>query len=327
MSWIEIDGAMGEGGGQVVRTAVSLSAITGQPLRITNVRAGRQKPGLQPQHLAAVEAAAGLCVAELKGAAVGSIFLEFAPTEPVKPGEFLVDIGTAGSTTLVAQTMLAPLWQAGGESQITIIGGTHNPLAPTFEYLREVYLETLRAFGWDASAKMVHAGFYPAGGGRIELTVRPATPRPIALTQPVPTRLRALVVQTLGRPDLANRVMTRMPEGTELGAVKASGGSGVALTLMASPHAAFSALGQKGLPMEAVGESAVSQYEAWAATGAPVDEHLADQLVLPAALTRGVSRWRTSNPTAHLTTVLKVVRMFLPVRTQLGDGGEVEVQG
>lgn len=161
---VEIDGARGEGGGQILRTSLALSLITGRPLRMRQIRAGRAKPGLRRQHLACVEAAARLCHAEVRGAVLGSQDLELVPGA-ITGGELVIDIGTAGSTTLVVQTILVPALAAGLPLRAVLRGGTHNPLAPPFEFLERVYLPHLRAMGADVSATLDRHGFASSGGG------------------------------------------------------------------------------------------------------------------------------------------------------------------
>lgn len=166
---IEIDGSYGEGGGQIIRSSMSLAAITGKPVTIQGVRAGREKPGLQPQHLMAVRSAARLCAAEVRGDAVGSMFLEFKPTQPVEAGDYRFDIGTAGSTALVIQTVFLPLSLADGPSTVTVTGGTHNPKAPSADYLQHVFFPAAREAGFESKFAWPRAGFYPAGGGEVNL--------------------------------------------------------------------------------------------------------------------------------------------------------------
>jgi len=161
---IAIDGSQGEGGGQILRTCVGLSAAMGIPVRIAAIRAGRERPGLRPQHLAAVRAAAAVCDAAVTGAELGSQELTFIPAEP-KAGQFRFDIGTAGSATLVLQTIIPALLTADGDSDVTVTGGTHNPLAPCFEYLRDVYAVLAGAANAQMYVEMARAGFYPSGGG------------------------------------------------------------------------------------------------------------------------------------------------------------------
>jgi len=335
-----IDGAHGEGGGQVVRTAVALSALTGAPLEVVNVRAGRGNPGLQAQHLTAVLAAAGLCGAEVRGAARGSVRFLFTPAGPVRAGEYGFDIGTAGAATLVAQTVLLPLAGAGGASRVTLTGGTHVPHAPPAEYLEAAYLPLLRRAGVEATWRSPAAGFYPRGGGRCELAIQ-GPPRPAALDLTERGRLlslRAFVITA----NLAEHVAARGAATVER-CLKAIGrrvtverrdlpspGPGAAVVLAAECEggaAAFTGLGERGRPMEAVAEAPCAEFLAWWESGAACDEHLADQLVLPLALAGGESAWTTPRVTEHLRTVLWVAGHFLDLEWSLDEpaGGPARV--
>ena len=177
---IEIDGARGEGGGQVLRTSLTLAAVLGQPLRVTRIRANRSRPGLMRQHLTAVQAMATVCDGEVGGAALGSDTIEFRPGK-LEAGNHHFAVGTAGSANLVLQTVIPALLTVAGESRITVEGGTHNFGAPAFEFLSESYAALLAMAGHDVSIELEAYGFYPAGGGRITATLRPA-PRPAAVT-------------------------------------------------------------------------------------------------------------------------------------------------
>ena len=180
---IEIDGAMGEGGGQVLRTALSLAMVTGRAFQLQNIRAGRAKPGLGRQHLTAVNAAAHISQARVTGNELGSTKLDFAP-RAIKAGEFTFNIGTAGSTILVLQTVLPALLQAERSSRVVIKGGTHNPAAPSFDFLSQTFLPLLRRMGANVEARLVRLGFVPAGGGCIEVDIdAPAQLIPIALNE------------------------------------------------------------------------------------------------------------------------------------------------
>lgn len=170
---IIIDGSIGEGGGQILRTALALSMVTGQPFRIENIRAGREKPGLLRQHLTAVNAAATICTATVDGAAIGSRELTFTP-EKAKPGEYTFSIGSAGSTTLVLQTVLPALLTADGPSSLTLEGGTHNPHAPPIDFLERTFLPLINRMGPTVTVTLERAGFYPAGGGRVVVKIQPA---------------------------------------------------------------------------------------------------------------------------------------------------------
>ena len=170
---LTIDGSFGEGGGQILRTALALSLVTGKPFRIDNIRAGRKNPGLLRQHLTAVNAATEISQAEVTGAGIGSRELTFAPGS-VESGDYAFAVGTAGSTTLVLQTVLPALLIADGKSQLILEGGTHNPFAPPFDFLEQAFLPLVNRMGPRVTAELERPGFYPAGGGRMRVTIEPA---------------------------------------------------------------------------------------------------------------------------------------------------------
>lgn len=333
---VHIDGSYGEGGGQIIRTSVSLAAITGKDVRIANIRAKRSKPGLQPQHLMAVKAAAELCDAELTGAAVGSTQLTFRPSGPVKVGEYRFEIGTAGSAPLVAQTVIMPLALTGQPCRVVVTGGTHNPMAPASDYLEYVYAPALREMGVSIAVSSTRAGFYPAGGGLLEIELTGSTSLfPIERLTRGPLQRLLAIVTTSGLSDqVFNRARTvveaRLPGVKVVHEDKPSNGAGAAVVLVAEHQggsAGFTALGEKGKPMERVAEEAIDLYEDWAGQDAPVDEHLADQIVLPAVFTTGESSWRTSEATEHLRTVLWLVEHFMPISFEYGQLVKIRPSG
>ncbi len=327
---VTIDGAQGEGGGQIIRTSLTLAALTGRPLALVRIRAGRRNPGLQAQHLTAARAAAALCDATLTGAELGSERLTFTPRAPVRAADHAFAIGTAGATTLVAQTALLPLALAGG-GRVQIEGGTHVAFAPTADYLSEVYLPALAAAGLDLTARLTRPGFFPRGGGLLELDVRAGHPRPLVretrgallgvharvLTSRLPTQVGERGADAL------QEALVGLPVPVTVEIVESEAASPGAAVLIVAATAAgpagFSALGERGKRMEDVALEAADALAAWLAHGAAVDEHLADQLVPVLALARGESRWTTWPVTEHLRTVLQVVQRFLPVEARLEE--------
>jgi RNA 3'-terminal phosphate cyclase (ATP) len=327
---VVVDGSAGEGGGQVLRTSLALSLCTGRAVRIANVRARRKRPGLLHQHLTAVQIAAEVGAAEVQGASLGSRAVEFRP-QAIGAGRYQRAIGTAGSTTLVAQTVLPALCCADAPSELVLDGGTHNPLAPPFDFLARTFVPALRAFGVVAEVELVRHGFQPNGGGCMRMTVRPGRPRPFdwhergavhglrarALVADLPASIGereiAVVRQKLGVPADRAEVAT------------ATNGPGNVLTIdVECEHATevFTAFGRLGHPAERVAAEAVRDAKAYLRHTAPVGEHLADQLVLFVALAGGGS-FRTSQPSTHLTTNARVIEAFLPVRFAIdacGDG-------
>ncbi|MBI3923555.1 MAG: RNA 3'-phosphate cyclase [Armatimonadetes bacterium] len=336
-----IDGSFGEGGGQILRTSLSLSVITGKPVEIVNLRAGRSKPGLQPQHLTSVRAAAALCNAEVTGDAVGSMRLTFTPTSPVQAGDYQFDIGTAGATTLVAQTVALPLCLARltGErasSSVTITGGTHVPHAPPAEYLSTVYTHALMFRAeMHTISRCDRAGYYPKGGGEIKLlTACQDTIKPVEFVERGEVKqLRAFIV-TSNLPDhvsergckTVQNFMKKLKLSAEvepLNRPAISPGAAVVITAECeNGFGGFTGLGKPGKRMEQVSLEACDAFAAWWRSGTACDEHLADQLVLPMALAEGDSRWTTPKITDHLRTVAFVVQQFLPVEVVLEESAD-----
>ena len=330
---IEIDGSYGEGGGQIIRTSVSLAAITGRAVRVFNVRARRTKPGLQPQHVMAVKAAAELCDARVKGDAVGSVQFEFRPGAEIRGRDYEFDIGTAGASGLVFQTVFLPLTAAGVDSRFTIRGGTHVPHAPPIDYLSGVYLTALRQAGVEARLSYGPAGFYPQGGGVVLSSAGKGSLTPVSLTERGGLRNLTAHIVTARLPEhVAERGATTVETfmkgvGRKVITVRHDSGelarsTGAAVVLTAEcdgGFAGFTGLGERGKPMEKVAEQACEEFMKWWKTGAAVDEHLSDQLVLPMSLTTGESRWTTPAVTDHLRTVLWVVEKFLPIQHRIDE--------
>lgn len=330
---IEIDGAMGEGGGQILRSALALSMCTGQPFRLRHIRAGRPKPGLMRQHLTCVKAAAELCQAQVQGDALQSTSLSFVPGE-VKPGAYRFDIGSAGSCTLVLQTVWPALWMQASPSEITLVGGTHNPMAPSFHFLQRAYLPLLERLGVKASLSLRRLGFYPAGGGEVQL-----------LSQPLAQGLRPFDLLTRGEPQAPeaecwapalhrsvaprqlaelSRLLDWPPERMRVGHCRQNEGPGNAL-LATLPHAhlteVFMALGEKGVSSEVVAARLAEEVRAYQAASGALGPHLADQWALPLALALWASghegdeaAYTCTEITPHTQTHVEVISAFLPVK-------------
>ncbi len=341
---VEIDGSYGEGGGQILRTSLTLSVVTGQPIEITRIRAGRSKPGLQPQHLASVRAAASLCAADLDGDSVGSEHLTFAPQSDAAPGAYHFDIGTAGAAPLVMQTILLPLALADAPSRVTVVGGTHVPHAPTADYVADSYAALLRRHGLEAAFQTSRVGFTPRGGGVFQADISPSVSiRPVQLVERGPLRSLAVHVITANLPaevgqrgaDAVRKSLRHLPAEMEIKVrQEVSDGAGAAIVLVAECEngmAGVSALGARGKPMEDVATEACRELKAWWKTGAACDEHLADQLILPMAFVPKTSRWTTARVTEHLRTMLWLVPQFLPIDANLDENkdgtGTVTLRG
>ncbi len=321
MNMIELDGAQGEGGGQILRTALTLSMITGTPFRMERIRARRPKPGLLRQHLTAVQAAAKISGAKVDGAEPGSATLAFEPG-PIRGGDYRFAIGTAGSCTLVLQTVLPALWFADGPSSLTVSGGTHNPAAPPADFLIRSWQPLMRAMGVDMDIQLVRHGFYPAGGGEITAAVRPVPAlghlqlarkgefvagKAIGVVAGVPTdvAVRELdrVEAQLGKLDRETRLLpSREGPGNVL----------MVELVYAGITAVFTGFGERGLPAEQVADQVAKAAHLYRDAPAAVDEHLADQLLAPMALAGGGS-FSTTGLSSHFQTNREVVMAFLPV--------------
>ncbi len=322
MDSIEIDGSLGEGGGQIVRTSLSLSALTGKPLSIYNIRAGRDPPGLKPQHVACARAVRSIARGTLEGAEEGSDELKYSPAQ-IYGGKYEFDIGTAGSTILLAQTILPLLFAASKKSTIKIRGGTHVPKAPTYEYFEKVFLPALSLFGLEAKCTIERAGFFPRGGGEITLEVNPGTPKPVTywpresimravliysnLPLKVPVREKKILLTN----DI-NEVYMREYEATDPGNA----------VLLWKGFCGSAVLGEKGLRSEEVSQIAIEDLEGEG--DAEVDRHLADQLLLYAALA-GKTRFKTSLLSKHTETSIYVIEKFLGKKF-FTEGNEVWVE-
>ena len=340
---IRIDGSVGEGGGQVLRTALSLSLMTGRGVRLINIRARRPRPGLKPQHLLAVRAAAAIGRARVEGAEPGSQTLVFEPSDLV-PGDYRFDIGTAGSVSLVLQTLLVPLALAAEGSRVTVTGGTHVPWSPCHHYLDLHWRRFTDRAGYRFDLEMERAGFYPQGGGIVHAAVGRAPD-----LSPLCLEARGALRRIHGFSAVAklpgsiaerqrDRALARLSgrcedlslECRSLPAVS----QGTVLLLIAEfehTQACFQALGERGKPAERVADEAVDALEAFLAGDGAVDARLADQLLLPLVPVRGESVLRTAQVTRHLVTNAGVVERFLPgtvtVEGDVGGPGIVRIHG
>jgi RNA 3'-terminal phosphate cyclase (ATP) len=342
-SILRVDGAQGEGGGQILRAALALSAIRQIPVEIHSIRARRKVPGLQAQHLTAVTALGQITAARVEGATVGSRRVLFAPG-PIRPGEYRFDVGTAGSTALVLQASLFPLALAGGPSRMVLTGGTHVPWSPPAHYLSQVLFPVLDQMGLSARLQLDRWGFYPRGGGRVVVEVEGrGDPRPTALLRREGgMRLHGVsAVANLSR-GIAERQRERALRRLEAEGLHAdisvseveAHGAGTFLMLVADAGglpAGFSALGERGKPAEQVADEAVNGLLEFLKADAGCDPHLADQLVLPMALAAGTSRLTTSRVTQHLLTTVRIAQQVLGCPVQVGgeegNPGGITIEG
>jgi RNA 3'-phosphate cyclase len=328
---IHIDGAQEEGGGQIMRTALSLSALLGLPVTIENIRANRPKAGLRPQHLTAVKALKEICNAEVEGMSVDSRRIAFRP-ERVRPGDYFFDVGTAGSVTLILQALLLPLARATSPSRIKLKGGTHVPWSPPYHYLAEVFLPTLALMGIKTAVRLEKWGWYPKGGGEVEMDILPAEVlTPLVLDQPwEPDRLNILCASSNLPDHILERERKRIearlqPHGfkahyeIQQGASIGQGNMVFIAARKGQAAAGFSSLGARGKPAEQVAEEAVNSFLSFLDSGAAVDEHLGDQILPYLAVGPGTSRILVQGISSHLRTNLWVVNQFLPERLTLKD--------
>lgn len=321
---IRIDGSFGEGGGQVLRTSLSLSLVTGEPFRIENIRAGRERPGLLRQHLTAVLAAAETGSARVDGAELGADALTFVPNA-VRAGEYHFSVGTAGSATLVLQTVLPALMLASGPSTVIVEGGTHNHSAPPYDYLARVFLPLVERMGPRIASRLERFGFYPAGGGRfvVEITpVRKLTPLHAGERAETTGRSIRAVVANLTRQIAKREVETAAsmlnwgPETHVVQATRDSAGPGNVVMIEVESGGVremFSEFGRIGVSAEKVAQSAAREAREYLGARAVAGEHLTDQLLLPLALA-GEGSFTALKLNPHARTNMAVISQFLPVK-------------
>jgi RNA 3'-terminal phosphate cyclase (ATP) len=335
---LELDGSFGEGGGQVLRSALSLSMCTGTPFRIENIRAKRSKPGLMRQHLVAVLAAKEICDAEVTGAELNSQTLQFIPGK-IRAGNYQFAIGSAGSCTLVLQTILPALLQADSPSSIVLQGGTHNPMAPTFHFLEQAFLPLLKKMGADVSITLERFGFYPAGGGQITVQITPVKKLlPLTLMERgnsirgtahsliagVPANVAKRELETFGKAlnwneDRLKILQIRHEEGP----------GNVFQVFLEHEHVTevFIGFGERGLAAELVAKGVVKEVREYIVSNAATSQYLGDQLLLPMALA-GEGSYSTTRISQHISTNAEVIQKFLSVEieTKKINGGYCEVR-
>ena len=351
MDILSLDGSHGEGGGQILRTTLSLSAITARPFRLTNIRAGRRNPGLLPQHLSAVRAAAAITGAVVSGDRLGSTELRFAPSHLPRSGSYVFDVaetaerGSAGSVTLILQTLLVPLTLADGPSTLVLRGGTHVEWSPPFDDLVNSYFPLLRRMGYHIDAKLRRWGWYPVGGGELVCKIAAgAVDRGISSHNPIELVSRGPLQRIAGRAVAAN-LPAHIPQ-RMVDSVRASLGDlgvpveiqtqlvnaacpGAGIFLVAAYKevpASFSAYGRLGKPSEVVADQAVTAFQEHHASEAAVELHLADQLLLPMALATGASLFTVARPTGHLMTNAWTIDQFEIAHISIEQGTPCRVR-
>ncbi len=326
---VVIDGAFGEGGGQILRTSLALSLVTGQPFRIEAIRANRKKPGLRQQHLTTVNAATQVGSAHVRGNRLGSMELTFAPQQVV-PGHYHFVVGTAGSSTLVLQTLLPALLTAPTRSELILEGGTHNPLAPSFDFLEKTFLPILHRMGGNITVSLERPGFYPAGGGEFSALIEPTAQlsrlhllergsirrcSAAALLSKLPRHIGerelSLLERELGWPALNLTIdEVQNPYGP--------GNALIAKVECEHITTVFTGFGERGVRAETVARRLAGEIREYLDAGVPVDRHLTDQLILPMAMAGG-GAFRTLAPTQHTLTNIQVVKQFLDVDVSLAQ--------
>ncbi len=343
MELVKIDGSYGEGGGSILRYALSLSAITLKPVEIFNIRAKRGKPGLRPQHLNAVRALAKLVDAQVEGDYVGSKRIVFLPKYR-RSGRFEIDIGTAGSISLIIQALLPASINANGEVVFTIKGGTDVPMAPPIDYMKEVFLSNIALMGAKVEMNIHRRGHYPKGGGIVELRVRPSSLDPLVkvrrddikrirgrahavkLPRHVVRRIARSAVKILSERGLSVDIEEEWSENSHLGP-----GAGIVLWTESSPIIGSDDLGKRGKPSEEVGRNAALRLLEEIDTGMALDRHSGDMIIPYLAIASGRSRVGISKLTLHAESNIWLVEQFLPVRFrvegELGKPSIVEVEG
>lgn len=331
--YIRVDGSFGEGGGQILRTSLSLSTYTGVPVEVVNIRKNRKYPGLMPQHLTAVKACQSICNGTTEGAEINSERLYFKPGK-VKAGKYSFNVAehkrSAGAATLVFQTILLPLLFAGKESQVTIQGGTHVPWSPPANYIRKIFLPVLGRFGCQTFFKIRKWGWYPEGGGEIQCQIKPVKKlKPYQLDRR--GKLRRIhglsAVSNVGnnvaerQAKACHKALRGMKLRADIKSREVAGPGKGSLCFLSAEfervRAGFSTLGEKGLPAEKVGTMTVEELEAFLGKDVCVDHYLADQLLPYVALAEERIEMNVSKITKHLLTNLWVCKKFLPIDYQL----------
>lgn len=305
---ITLDGSYGEGGGQIIRTALTLSAITQTPFQIHRIRSNRTPPGLQPQHLTACQALAAICNGHLRKGELRSEKLSFEPG-PIVGGEYVFDIGTAGSTLLVAQTLIPPLLLANKESLLHITGGTHLIKSPNYDYFEKVFLKAIACFGATVQVQLIQPGYYPKGGGCIEVMITPSSLKGNENWQSNDLPQGRIRLSRLPRHIAEREQHICTANGIETIEIleDPAFSPGNAITLWQGFKGA-SNLGELGKRAERVAEEALIDFQQ---ETEEVDLHLADQLLLYAVLAEGTTSYRTSHLTEHFKTNAYVINQFL----------------
>ena len=321
---LNIDGSQGEGGGQIIRSSLALSMCLGKPFQITHIRANRDRPGLQSQHLTAVTSARTIVDADVEGAQIGSQRLVFIPKH-VRPGDYHFSIGTAGSTTLVLQTLLPALMMADKPSTLVLEGGTHNHFAPPYDFLVKSFLPLIQRMGPGITTRLERIGFAPRGGGILHITIQPVerlkslvlTERGKILQQSAEVLLAHLPEHIAQRElDVISRTLGYSPDQLHFHLAESAYGPGNVVLIYVQSESVtevFSAFGERGLPAEQVAEKAVNDVKHYLQSNVAVGKNLADQLLIPLALA-GEGAFLTQKPSLHTITNITVIKQFMKVK-------------
>ncbi len=328
---IQIDGSYLEGGGQIIRTAVGLSAVTGKPCRIFSIRKGRPNPGLKAQHMKGIEAVGEICSAEIRGLELGSEELEFIPGK-MTFDDLKIDVGTAGSVTLVLQSLMIPLIHTDKELDIEIVGGTHVKWSPPADYFENVFCYFLKKMGLEIYPEIIKPGFFPKGGGILKVRIKPGTLKPLQLTER--KNFEGTKGYCYASNDLKNAdVATRIFNGTELDLKEknsyyldsySTGCSVLLVSHFGNTRIGSSYLGERGLPAEKVGKSSRESLDSQLNSGACLDEWMGDQ-ILPYMALAGNSSVSISRLTNHARTNMWVIEKFLDTKFSAKGNGNVIV--
>lgn len=318
---INIDGSYGEGGGQILRTSLGLSLVTKIPFTLYNIRANRKRPGLQKQHLTCVKAAARISNAMLEGDYIGADRLVFYPDDVI-PGEYEFDIGSAGSTTLVLQTILPGLIAANGQTKLTIKGGTHNTFAPPFDFISKSFFKILNMMGLHVDIKLLKWGFYPAGGGRIKIIINPVIKlKPVIINNCNITNKYCYCVVSNLPISIAEDEAKIIKEKLSLEnincksfSVNTDGSGNIVMIELENEYFSevITSFGARGIPRDKVALNAVNEAEVYIRSKAPVGVHLADQLLIPFAMA-GSGEYYTVSPSLHTKTNIEIIKKFLNI--------------
>ena len=332
---IEIDGSEGEGGGQIIRTAVALSAVTGKPFKVVKIRSNRPRPGLMAQHLASIQAVARLCQAKVEGGIIGSTEVVFTPKGLVA-GHLDIDVGTAGAVTLVLQSLMVPAVHAGKSLEFRVLGGTHVKFAPTMEYFTNVFSFFMAKMGVKVGCEIVRHGFYPKGGGEVKVVVSPGKLKPLTVLErgkPLGNTAFSIATADLEKAKVAERqlegacrVMGFQAKDAAYANALSTGSSVFCGSAFANTILGNDSLGERGMKAEDVGKDAALGLEKQLETGACLDRHMADQILPYMALASGLSSVSVAEVSGHCRTNMGMIEKFLPVKFKV-SGNVISVEG